>query len=245
MKISNCGVPPIYIIHKDLTISRINPENHPLGWFDEIEITEQYFQTENLLRIHGFTDGLVEYAMAQKWDVLALIFYLNELNSSDQQAFLLNADDDILLGNIKFGSQPNGLAPIVYEEYRGNEALKIDRFQTIWLQSLQLVAPNASPQKIDRFVLACREAVINSINHGCKKDPRKTATFLVTIDTRSSTLEAIVTDPGEGHDFDFIERDQNLTNMIPGNLGLVLISKLVDEMILENKGSTVRMKMKI
>lgn len=245
IKITNCGVPPVYIIHYDNSVSRIKPQSHPLGWFDELELHEESITTANIQRIYGFTDGLIEFGMKHHWDILSLLYYLKQLNKSDQQAFLVNAEDDILLAHMEFGKQTMPDYPIVFDEYRGNDASKIDRYQNIWKQSLKLVTPEADPKKINRFVLACREAVLNALNHGCNKDHTKVTSFLIRYNPTSQVLLAIVQDPGNGHDFDFNERQKQLKDLTPGHLGLVLISKLVDEMKLENGGSTLRMKMNI
>ena len=245
MTITNCGIPPIYLIHNDSSVSRIDPQVHPLGWFDELEMTSQMVQTQNIRQIHGFTDGLVEHAMKHHWDVLSLLYHLASLNKSDQQAFLFAAGDDILLATMEFGSSESTVAPLIYDEYQGNAFTKIDRFQLVWAQSLKLVIPEANTILLDRFVLACREAVLNALKHGCAGDPSKKASFLVKYEAATQTLEAIVKDPGEGHDFDYAERSQKLEELTPGNLGLVLISKLVDEIILEDGGSILRMKMKV
>jgi FixJ family two-component response regulator len=245
MIITNCGVPPLYIIHNDNAVSRIFPQTHPLGWFEDLEMTAQSVLTEDIRQLHGFTDGLMEHAMKHHWDILSLLYHLNSLNKSDQQAFLFSAGDDILLATMEFGSSSKSVSPIIFEEYQGDESSKIDRFQSIWTHSLNLVIPDGNRVHLDRFVLACREAVINAIKHGCCGDASKKASFLVKYESATQTLEAVVKDPGEGHDFDYSKRNQRLSELTPGNLGLVLISKLVDETILEDGGSTLRMKMKI
>ena len=245
MTITNCGVPPLYLIHNDSSVTRIDPQVHPLGWFDELDMTGQTISIANIRQLHGFTDGLVEHAMKHHLDVLSLLYHLDSLNKSDQQAFLFTAGDDILLATMEFDAPKKRVAPVIYDEYQGNEFTKIDRFQLVWAHSLKLVIPDGNTTLLDRFVLACREAVLNALKHGCMGDPSKKASFLVKYEAATQTLEGIVKDPGEGHDFDYAQRVQKLEELTPGNLGLVLISKLVDEIILEDGGSVLRMKMKI
>ena len=245
MNVTNCGVPAVYLIFRDGSVKRMNPQHHPLGWFEGFEASHMIFETSSIAKIHGFTDGLVEFAMKHQWDVLSLIYHLETLNKSDTQAFLVNANDDILLTNISFTEPQGAFVPIIHDEYSGNALNKVDRFQSIWKHSLQLVCPEADTVKLDRFILACREAVINAMKHGCQEDAKKKASFTVSLDKNQRQLTATVSDPGEGHSFDYEQRDQQLDSLLPGHLGLVLISKLVDEMHCENKGSRLRMQMKV
>jgi len=245
MNVTNCGLPAIYLVTSDANIVRMKPQHHPLGWFEGFEASRETFEISNYTRLHGFTDGLIEFAMKHHWDVLSLIYHLRSLNKSDTQNFLFNANDDILLSTLEFTKKSPKKFPVIYDEYAGNSSPKVDRFQTIWKKSLQLVIPEPDQIKLERFVLACREGVLNAMKHGCRGDPSRKATFTVKLNPGSRELEAIITDPGEGHEFDYSERDQQLEDLLPGHLGLVLISKLVDEMRLENNGACVHMKMKV
>ncbi len=245
IKIINCGLPFIYLIGEDGDVTRMDPQHHPLGWFEDLKVSAESFQMNLFHHLYGFTDGLVEFAMKYQWDVLSLIHHLRTLNKSDTQSFLINADDDILLANIEFHGKSSSVIPFIYNEFPGNATGKVDRFQRIWKNSLQLVLPNVESKKTERFLLACREAVLNGMKHGCKGGSKMQMQFLVKYHPSDSTLEAIVTDPGEGHTFNYQERDQQLLELNPGHLGLVLISKLVDSMELENNGATLRFKMKV
>lgn len=245
MQLTNCGLPALYLIDLQGDVQRLEPEHYPLGWFEDFQARRRRFRTSEFACLLGFTDGLVEFAMKHHWDVLSLIHHLRTLNKSDTQNFLINADDDILFANIRFNETEPDAVPILYDHYHGDACLKVDRYQSVWKRSLELLFPQGKSTTLERFVLACREAVLNAMKHGCQGSAEQSAEFCVKYRASTHTLEAIVRDPGPGHNFDFELRDQQLEHLKPGNLGLVLISKLVDEMQLEHNGSQLRLKMKL
>jgi len=245
MRVTNCGLPALYLIEKTGSVHRMEPQYHPMGWFEDYNPQSKEFEVGQFSVVYGFTDGLVEYAHSHHLDVLSLIQHLRTLNKSDIQRFLINAEDDILLASFEFDATETDSIPIIFDEYPGDAFGKVDRYQKIWQNSIQLVAPDADPVKIDRFSLACREAVLNALKHGCQSQRKKHASFQINWNPIQKELVAVVSDPGEGHDFDFETRNQQLSDFQPGHLGLVLISKLVDELQLENQGACLRFKMKV
>jgi FixJ family two-component response regulator/anti-sigma regulatory factor (Ser/Thr protein kinase) len=245
VQIINAGNPPVYFIHKDGTVERVESPHHPLGWFEGMDLVATTHSTRNIHSILSFTDGLVDLASKHQMDVLCLVHYLQTINHSEQQEFLCTAMDDILLAGIQFDPAPLTAIPLVYERYRGTEGNKIDRYQQTWKNSIMRHLPDISKTKCDRFLLACREAVINGIKHGCSGSHHQFAEFQITYHTEKQRIEGWVIDSGAGHAFDYQERDDRLVDMKPGNLGLLLISKLVDKIHVKNGGTQLHFEMNL
>ncbi len=245
VRIINCGNPPVYLQKKNGSILRVAPRYQPLGWFDIEEFESQVIDAENIQKMVLFTDGMVEHAKKHECDILSLLHHLDTLNKSDQQEFLLTAEDDILSTTVIMHEDESVVLPLVYNEYSGNEQSKIDRFQKFWRNSILLVLENIDNHLLHRFILACREGVINALKHGCSGRPDCIASFEIRANLQNRELEAVIKDPGEGHAFDYVQRDANFKDMNPGSLGLVLISKLVDEMELLDNGATMKLRLRV
>jgi FixJ family two-component response regulator/anti-sigma regulatory factor (Ser/Thr protein kinase) len=245
VQIINAGNPPVYFIRKDGTVQRVESPHHPLGWFDEMDLSATSHSTQNIHSMLSFTDGLVDLASKHQMDVLSLVHYLQTINHADQQEFLCTAMDDILVAGIQFDPEPLATIPLVYARYRGSEGSKIDQHQQHWQNSIVRHLPETPKIKCDRFLLACREAVINGIKHGCGGSHDQFAEFQITYHTQKQVIEGWVIDSGDGHTFDFQERDDRLVDMKPGNLGLLLISKLVDKIHVEHGGTKLRFEMNL
>jgi FixJ family two-component response regulator/anti-sigma regulatory factor (Ser/Thr protein kinase) len=243
VQITNCGVPDIYLVDTDSSVRRVSPQFQPLGWFEGLEYESSNHAIDSIHTILGFTDGLVEFAHKHHWDILSLAYYIDSLSKDDREKFLNSAEDDVLLLKIQFKKEPLQVIPILHESYRGNEAHNVDRFQNQWQQSFKLSLPDAQSEKLDRFLLACREAVLNALNHGCEKRVDRMAQLSIAWNPSEKQLSAVVSDPGEGHNFDPELRDRQLKDLKPGNLGLLLISKLVDHVDFKDNGATIEMRM--
>jgi serine/threonine-protein kinase RsbW len=90
--------------------------------------------------------------------------------------------------------------------------------------------------------LALREALANAILHGCKADPTKRVDCSVTGD-RAQGITIVVRDPGSGFDPKSVPSPTDDSNLHSEHgRGILLISKLMDEVKHERNGTVIRMR---
>src|SRR6476661_6706832 len=90
--------------------------------------------------------------------------------------------------------------------------------------------------------MALREALANAILHGCKEDPGKKVECSVTGDQEQGIL-IVVRDPGNGFDPSTIPSPTDDSNLHADHgRGILLISKLMDEVKHERNGTVIRMR---
>ena len=90
--------------------------------------------------------------------------------------------------------------------------------------------------------MALREALANAILHGCKGDPGKKVECSVTGDREQGIL-IVVRDPGNGFDPSTIPSPTDDSNLHSDHgRGILLISKLMDEVKHERNGTVIRMR---
>ncbi len=239
LAVINAGIPPLYVFSDTPGVSLIHPNFQPLGWFDNEGYSPVLYDLDQVRMIKTFTDGIYEYAFKNDWDILSLVAHIEKSSQEEVNALLADCEDDILSLSIAFSHDEENAIPLIYQEFAGDQAKQIDAFEKRWKRSLALFFNNPRNPKIDRMLLACREAALNAMNHGCKQAADQKATLSVSYNPKNEILEAVIKDPGEGHDFDVEERLDNLLEAKPGQLGIALISKLVDEFNAERRGATL------
>jgi serine/threonine-protein kinase RsbW len=90
--------------------------------------------------------------------------------------------------------------------------------------------------------MALREALANAILHGCKADPAMKIECAVTGD-RTSGIQIVVRDPGNGFDPNSLPSATDDSNLLADHgRGILLISKLMDEVKHEQNGTVIRMR---
>jgi len=90
--------------------------------------------------------------------------------------------------------------------------------------------------------MALREALANAILHGCKGDPTKKIECSVKGDREDGIL-IVVRDPGNGFDPKSIPSPTDDSNLNSDHgRGILLISKLMDEVKHERNGTVIRMR---
>ena len=90
--------------------------------------------------------------------------------------------------------------------------------------------------------MALREALANAIVHGCKADPSKKVECSVTGE-RNQGIVIVVRDPGNGFDPNSIPSPTEDSNLHSDHgRGILLISKLMDEVKHERNGTVIRMR---
>lgn len=109
-----------------------------------------------------------------------------------------------------------------------------------WAQTSQL-----APELIDRLVMVASEALSNAICHGNQLDPSKQVQLFLEI--QGDVVELCVEDEGSGFDRTRVARyDPENPQMLfqPHGRGLYLIEALADEVLYENGGRRIRMRLR-
>jgi len=222
----------------------------PLGWFDELPTTALQHSFLEGECFYLWTDGLEDLAMRLGVTPLALGYYLQKMREEKQRPpELMGAGDDILFARVSLSPTLGGegqFEPILFETYTGGDYECIDSLQSIWRSSLRLAFPRMESALEHDLLLACREIVLNAMQHGCKKDPSKQLTFQLAYNSLQKLVRIWCDDPGTGHDFNFIAHEQKvLEDMVGSHLGLILIKNLASDLKFERHGASVIIEFKI
>jgi len=109
-----------------------------------------------------------------------------------------------------------------------------------------------NPKERELITLALRELLLNAVEHGGHLDPEKTVD--VSYIRTSRSIVCYIRDPGEGFSFDNLEHsaissrpDQLFRQlefraqqgMRPGGLGLLMVSRVADELVYSAKRNEV------
>jgi serine/threonine-protein kinase RsbW len=144
-------------------------------------------------------------------------------------------------------TEPNMQAP-------GNERPSSTHFEVTLPAEVSAISPVVS--WIMRFVgeleyatgkefeieMALREALANAVLHGCGEDPSKKVECTVTGD-RDEGITIVVRDPGNGFDPAALPSPTEDANLhAEHGRGILLITKLMDEVKHEQNGSVIRMR---
>lgn len=89
--------------------------------------------------------------------------------------------------------------------------------------------------------LALREALVNAVVHGCRRDPGKSVQLSVWCDSSRGML-LVVRDPGSGFDVDSLPNPVMGDNIFSqGGRGIYLINRLMDEVRIMGRGTEIHM----
>jgi serine/threonine-protein kinase RsbW len=110
-----------------------------------------------------------------------------------------------------------------------------------WVMRLVAELEYASGKEFE-IEMALREALANAILHGCKGDSTQKIECTVKGDSKEGVL-IVVRDPGEGFDPKSIPSPTDESNLNSDHgRGILLISKLMDEVTHERNGTVIRMR---
>lgn len=242
-----CGAPAPAYIQSDGRITQWGQEGGAcLGWFGDIDSTGCDYAFTGGSRIWIWTDGLAELALERQVHPLC-IAYLLEYGADDvmKSTLLAQAQDDIMLADIEVPSLAGTISeflPIDFELYRGDQLGEIDEMVSRWNRHLAHVIPTLSEELEHDILLACREAVINALKHGCEERADRIATFQISLAPQRNVLRVWVEDPGPGHQFDFIGHCGMAGNELsPNHRGLMFMMNLATSVKLERNGARVIM----
>ena len=243
-----CGTPtPVYVAPDGRAQILDEFGGYPLGWFPDFSVPARIHATSPGGSFLLWTDGLED--LAEKCGVSPLSAGLDLQRSRSSGQPRLNvavAADDILFARVGLpstGSQPSSWDPVVLEKYHGGRAGEIDKLQAYWSRSLKLALPKIEDAQLHDVLLACREAVLNALEHGCQSDPAKQATLQISSQLPGGVVRVWVDDPGPGHDFTIAEREERDDGQLfEKHRGLIFMKHLSSSLVLERRGASVTME---
>ena len=247
--VHNHGAPAVHHISDDGEVTVVHDGGgSPLGWFDDLSGVEA-----SSVRLSGggwlafWTDGLEEHAAKLGVDPWALAGVLQSHDGGDGERpeVLAEAPDDIML--VWFPLAEDGPAiptwkPVIATTYHGGQVADIDSLQSHWEWSLRMGVPDLADDRMYEIILCLREAVLNALAHGCRKDPALRARIQVRRRTGSTAIRVVIQDPGEGHDFDW--KGHNTTaaeNLDDRHRGLAFLHNFPTSIQVEGNGAWITM----
>jgi CheY-like chemotaxis protein/anti-sigma regulatory factor (Ser/Thr protein kinase) len=235
----NNGLPPPILTLPEARTSIVGAGNTPLGLYEEIETCVDSLENMEGASLLCFSDGLEDFARAQRISFLALACRLRFMKESEREELLSDADDDIMLARIGMaGFGDNSFIPVLVETYTGDKYKEIDGIEDSWSRSLQYALPSIPEDRLYAILLTAREAMLNALKHGCDGSEDKKADFHVHYRNATHTIRIMIRDNGNGYDDDF------LTNPNPDmekerHSGLVLIRNFPDKVWTERRNTIV------
>jgi CheY-like chemotaxis protein/anti-sigma regulatory factor (Ser/Thr protein kinase)/uncharacterized protein YihD (DUF1040 family) len=235
----NNGLPPPYLTLPEGRTHIIGTGNTPLGLYEDAETFVQRVDKANGAALICFSDGLEDFARAQRINTMSLACRLHFSTDAQREELLCDAEDDVMLVRLAMDDcGKDSFVPVIIESYPGDAFNDIDSIEDSWSRSLHYAIPGMPEDRIYAVLLTAREAMINALNHGCQGDAERHADFHVHYRENTHTIRIMIRDPGLGYDDDF------LTNPDPDmekerHSGLVLIRNFPDKVWTERNNATV------
>jgi anti-sigma regulatory factor (Ser/Thr protein kinase) len=133
------------------------------------------------------------------------------------------------------------ILPLLSEHYSHEQAQDIDVLQAYWEKSLNVALPDIAPDLLFAVLLCAREAVLNSLTHGCK--PGEHAAFEIDLLPDARTLQVHISDPGPGHSFDSEEHHRHdASDIADRHRGLMLIHGFASGVEVRRNGAELLLK---
>lgn len=212
-----------------------------LGWFADTSISAMTYGIADGGTILMWTDGLEDLAHDKSVDPLAVAYCWQKNKAAGAPFPLLEAaKDDVLAARISLlGSTPTpGFHPLVLADYEVSEMDRLDEWMERWRRSVRLAIPGISAEAEHDVALACREAVLNALEHGCRERPQYPVSFQIGFRPHDGLLRAWIQDPGPGHD-KFLEAPEEEADQ--EHFGLELIKRLPKAVKFTQRGASVTM----
>jgi sigma-B regulation protein RsbU (phosphoserine phosphatase) len=215
------------------------PNGHPLGWFDDLEVRPGVENCPPGGNLVLWTDGLEDLALDLQVSPLSLAAGIRHARGTGETPpALALAQDDVLVVFIRLAADAAGAGwrPLLAEYYRGDRQAGIDAAQAFWERSLGIALPDLSESRRFDVLLALRESVINALLHGCAGRADLWCRLSVAADPAQRSLRAIVSDPGPGHEFTALarENDHDIADL---HRGLSLVSRLATRVTSRRRGA--------
>lgn len=235
----NNGLPPPILTLDGGTTQVVGRGNCPLGLYDETETCVNRLDGIQGAALLCFSDGLEDFARAQRVSTLALACRLHFATSEQREEILADADDDIMLVRLCMdGCGPGFFFPVIAESYAGDAYLDIDSVEDSWTRSILYAIPDIPEDRLYAILLTAREAMLNALRHGCGGNAEKHADFQVHYCAESRVIQIMARDPGPGYDDNFlVDDDPDMEK--ERHSGLVLIRNFPDTVWTERNNATV------
>ncbi|MBI1839501.1 MAG: response regulator [Verrucomicrobia bacterium] len=242
-----CGFPaPVYSDGAGRVQSLSEEGSSPLGWFPDTVAPPLQIRAETGSSLYFWTDGLED--VASEMGVLPMTCAYDLLRAratGSTPLWMKRAADDILVARVALTPPAKGrpeFIPILHARYPGCDWERIDAIQDVWTRSFRLALPELGDEGSYDILLCLREVVINALKHGCRGQADSCATLMISWDSSSATVRVIVSDPGPGHDFDWMEHARAAADqLIDAHRGLMMINGMAARFETKRKGAWVEM----
>jgi len=241
----NCGLPTPFVCDPDGWAIPINETGaHPLGWFDELPPSVSLPLEPGYLCF--WSDGLEDVALRAGVAPLSLAFRLQTDPDSCEGLLVDLAADDLVTVMVDLGSSGRAgqfrRIPLLSERIPGARLNEIDGLQTYLENCIRFALPQINERVLCDAMLCLREALINALLHGCRKQPNRYAYLQACLDTQNQILHLSITDDGKGHFFDFLKHEELAAEqLLTEHRGLVLVKNLAKQMHLSARGNRLIM----
>gem|GEM_PF-3568856 len=149
----------------------------PLGWYDTPVAPTRTFPMPAEGSLIMFSDGM-EYLLDDENTScpFELADRLLEINYADSEGNIsAGQSDDVLVTRMSWKAKRLDagmpMRVIFCTHYAGDQHPNIDKIQGIWEHLLIQKLPGLARDKLLAILLCCREAMLNSMRHGCQGDP--------------------------------------------------------------------------
>ncbi|MBN8729790.1 MAG: response regulator [Acidobacteria bacterium] len=234
------GAPQPVLSLPDKLARRVGCSQAPLGWFEQLEWNPQIHEFPPGATVKLWTDGLEDLAAYHGIDTLALAHTLLLPAAQSGASGLEDAADDVMLVAVSHRGEQAVEAPgweyVLKQRYRDKHLKEIDALQQFWQRSLLWALPAVSSERLHDILLCCREAVINSLLHGCGRDEHVHLEAMYS--ARAGRLRVQVKDCGKGHQADWrAALEDSGDGLREFSRGLLLIHALPAEVSVIGEGA--------
>lgn len=244
--------PPLFYRTKTDTIEFLDSEGAYLGTFDDCGFIEKNMILEKGDKLILYTDGITEARnhkgkMFRKERLGDLIKNNSNLSAKNLTKLILRTiedytgkqefSDDLTIVifdflNLKPFKEKN-ICKVSYKFNSDLEKIKI-KVKDI-LNKLEVL--DISPRQFKHFRLSLSEAILNAMEHGNKKDPKKKITITEEITNRKVLIQ--VEDEGSGFDQEKLQFYENKKDINHRGRGITTIKACMDEVFFNTIGNKI------
>lgn len=241
---TNHGFPTPFYVTDEGKMTPLSEGGSPLGWFADIDPEELHLSCKEGGALYFWSDGIDDTASRMNINTFsALHRFLSSEEGSNQ--IREQALDDLMVVRFAMNetkqTNPSWL-PIFFSENDGSAHIQIDSMQLEWKKSLLFLFPTLSEERLYDILLATREACLNALIHGAKKEMTQKAHLQFSYHEKLQKIRVRIDDPGKGHGLDLSEPMETLEAKLNDlHSGLTMLKFLCQEIRNERNGATVIM----